>query len=102
MCIAFRWRPTPRGFLRSKADVLDWIQTGVDVEGEIAGEEASGRGQILSGGPGSGVAEGLSVRYRGENKPVEPTGFCGNRDFHAELDEFSDWSEHGPQHSYVL
>ncbi len=69
------------GLLAKQADVPDWIQTGVDVDGEIAGEEASGRGQILSGGPGSGVAEGLSVRYTGENKPIEPTGFAGTVTF---------------------
>ena len=54
------------GLISSQSDVPDWIQNGVDVEGEIAGEESTGRGQILTGGPGAGVAEGIRVRlYRG-------------------------------------
>ena len=69
------------GLLAKQGNVPDWIQNGVDVDGEIAGEEASGRGQVLKGVPGSGVAEGLSVRYTGENKPVEPTGFAGTMTF---------------------
>ena len=39
------------GLISSQSDVPDWIQTGVDVKGEIAGEESTGRGQILTGGP---------------------------------------------------
>ena len=32
------------GLLSAQGDVPDWIQNGLDVEGEIAGEEATGRG----------------------------------------------------------
>ncbi len=57
------------GLLSTQSDVADRIQNGVDVEGEIAGEEASGRGQVLTGGPGAGVAEGIRIRYSGEKAP---------------------------------
>ena len=69
------------GLLSKQGDVADWIQTGLDVDGEIAGEEAFGRGQILTGGPGSGVAEGLKVRYTNIDKPVDPMGFVGTVTF---------------------
>ena len=42
------------GLLSKQGDVADWIQTGVDVDGEIAGEEAfggvlrEGEGDILA------------------------------------------------------
>ena len=57
------------GLISSQSDVPDWIQNGVDVEGEISGEESTGRGQVLTGGPGAGVAEGIRVRYTGEAAP---------------------------------
>ena len=78
---SFQVATNTMGLLAKLGNVPDWIQNGVDVDGEIAGEEASGRGQVLTGVPGSGVAEGLSVRYTGENKPVEPTGFAGTVTF---------------------
>ena len=78
---SFQVATNTMGLLAKQGNVPDWIQNGVDVDGEIAGEEASGRGQVLTGVPGSGVAEGLSVRYTGENKPVEPTGFAGTMTF---------------------
>ena len=78
---SFQVATNTMGLLAKLGNVPDWIQNGVDVDGEIAGEEASGRGQVLTGVPGSGVAEGLSVRYTGENKPVEPTGFAGTMTF---------------------
>ncbi len=57
------------GLFSTQANVPDWIQNGLDVEGEIAGEESTGRGQILTGGPGAGVAEGIRIRYTGEKAP---------------------------------
>ena len=60
---SFQVTTNTAGLISSQSDVPDWIQNGVDVEGEIAGEESTGRGQILTGGPGAGVAEGIRVRY---------------------------------------
>ncbi len=57
------------GLLSAQGDVPDWIQNGLDVEGEIAGEEATGRGQVLTGDLGAGVAEDIQVRYTGEKAP---------------------------------
>ena len=58
------------GLLSAQPDVPVWVQNGVDVEGAINGEDATGRGQILSGGPGAGTTEGIQVRYNGEALPV--------------------------------
>ena len=66
---SFQVTTNTAGLISSQSDVPDWIQNGVDVEGEIAGEESTGRGQILTGGPGAGVAEGIRVRYTGEAAP---------------------------------
>ena len=66
------------GLISSQSDVPDWIQNGVDVEGEIAGEEATGRGQMLTGDPGAGVAEGIQVRYTSESVPTGGGGPGGN------------------------
>ena len=57
------------GLLSAEGDVPSWIQNGVDVEGEIAGEEASGRGQVLTGDLGAGVAEDIRIRYTGAQAP---------------------------------
>jgi len=57
------------GLLSQKADVSDWIQTGVDVAGEINGEDATGQGQYLTAGPGATTAEGVRIRYTGEKAP---------------------------------
>ncbi|MFL2773084.1 MAG: flagellin [bacterium] len=66
---SFQVTTNTAGLISSQSDIPDWIQNGVDVEGEIAGEESTGRGQILTGGPGAGVAEGIRVRYTGEVAP---------------------------------
>ena len=66
---SFQVTTNTAGLISSQSDVPDWIQNGVDVEGEIAGEESTGRGQILTGGPGAGVAEGIRIRYTGEAAP---------------------------------
>ena len=57
------------GLLSAQADVPTMVENGIDVAGEIAGEESTGRGQVLTGGPGAGVAEGIRVRYTGEAVP---------------------------------
>ena len=57
------------GLLSAQGDVPSWIQNGVDVEGEIAGEEASGRGQVLTGDLGAGVAEDIRIKYTGAQVP---------------------------------
>jgi len=57
------------GLLSAQADVPSLVQNGVDVAGEIAGEESTGLGQVLTGGPGAGVAEGIRVRYTGNTLP---------------------------------
>jgi len=51
--------------LSSRADVYDTIENGLDVAGEINGEEASGKGQILTGNSGNSNTDGLAVRYTG-------------------------------------
>ena len=66
---SFQVTTNTAGLISSQSDVPDWIQNGVDVEGEISGEESTGRGQVLTGGPGAGVAEGIRVRYTGETAP---------------------------------
>ncbi len=57
------------GLLSTKGDVSDWIQTGVDVAGEVNGEDATGRGQELTAGPGASTAQGVVIRYSGEKAP---------------------------------
>ena len=66
---SFQVTTNTAGLLSSQSDIPDWIQNGVDVEGEIAGEESTGRGQVLTGGPGAGVAEGIRIRYTGDAAP---------------------------------
>ncbi len=46
------------------------VQNGTDVEGEINGESAFGHGQVLTGAPGAENAEGLQLRYSGEQAPA--------------------------------
>ena len=58
------------GLLSKVSNVSHKVQTGVDISGEIAGEGAVGRGQILTGSGGFGSrAEGVSIRYTGEKAP---------------------------------
>ena len=64
---SFRVSSTTAGILSSEGDVYDTVQNGLDVHGEINGEEAKGRGQILTGGPGAAKVEGLQIRYTGED-----------------------------------
>ena len=41
----------------------------MDISGEINGEAASGKGQVLTGGPGASTVEGIQVRYTGLAAP---------------------------------
>ncbi|MDP7157714.1 MAG: flagellin, partial [SAR324 cluster bacterium] len=63
------------GVLSAKANSSEMVQNGTDVEGEINGEEASGRGQVLTGAPGAESVEGVQIRYGGDNTPAG--GFTG-------------------------
>ncbi len=54
------------GVLSQQANVSDKIQNGVDIAGEINGEAATGKGQVLTGGPGANGIEGIKVRYTGD------------------------------------
>jgi flagellin len=66
---------TSAGILSQQGDVSDLIKNGKDVQGEINGEVAVGRGQVLTGARGAATTEGLSVRYTSESLPLqaEPT-----------------------------
>ena len=66
---SFQVTTNTAGLISSQSDVPDWIQNGVDVQGEIAGEESVGRGQLLTGAAGAGVAEGIRIRYTGAKAP---------------------------------
>jgi flagellin len=63
----FRVSSTTAGLLSKEGDVYDTVQNGLDVQGEMNGEEAVGKGQILTGGPGAAKVEGLQIRYTGED-----------------------------------
>jgi len=58
------------GLVSKTADVPFIVENGLDVIGEIGGEETSGRGQVLTGAPGAGTTEGIKVRYTGESIPA--------------------------------
>lgn len=53
-----------QGILSDKANTPMWVQNGMDVQGQIGGEVAVGKGQILEGGVGTNI-EGLKVRFTG-------------------------------------
>jgi len=58
------------GLVSSVSNIPETIANGTDVSGEINGEEASGRGQILTGDPGADTVEGIKIRYTGETTPA--------------------------------
>ncbi len=58
------------GVLSKAADAPLHVNNGADVAGEIAGEEAFGRGQVLTGKPANGNTAGLAVRYTGDRAPL--------------------------------
>ena len=58
------------GLLSQVTNVSRKVQNGVDIAGEIAGEEAVGKGQVLTGAGGyESKADGIAIRYSGENTP---------------------------------
>ena len=81
---------TPDSFhAASRVDVDEAVERGlemwsagadwVDVGGELNGESAMGRGQVLTGGPGASSVDGIMVRYSGEKAPEG--GFAGTLTF---------------------
>ena len=66
---------TVAGVLSKVGDTAQTIQNGMDVDGQIDGEEADGVGQVLTGQSGTKVS-GLSVRYTGDkaNMPGQHAG----------------------------
>jgi flagellin len=68
---SFQVSSTTAGLLSSQSDVYDTITNGLDVAGEINGEEASGKGQVLKGNAGNSSTDGLSIRYTGLALPGE-------------------------------
>ena len=87
------------GLVSSVSNMPERIANGTDVSGEINGEEASGRGQILTGEPGADTVEGIKIRYTGETAPAG--GNAGTVTFSqnsltfqigAEANQFSEYS----------
>jgi len=58
------------GLVSSVSNKNELVANGTDVSGEINGEQATGRGQILTGDPGADTVEGIKIRYTGETTPV--------------------------------
>jgi flagellin len=69
---SFKVATTTAGVLSTKSDVYDTIKNGLDVAGEINGEEGTGKGQVLSGNSGNTNTDGLAIRYNGLALPGQP------------------------------
>ena len=67
------------GLVSYRSNVPFLVENGVDVVGEIGGEQTIGRGQVLTGAPGAKTTEGIKVSYTGETAPVG--GFAGTLTF---------------------
>jgi len=87
------------GLVSSVSNIDELIANGTDVSGEINGEQASGRGQILTGDIGADTVEGIKIRYTGETAPIG--GNAGTVTFSqnsltfqigAEANQFSEYS----------
>jgi len=87
------------GLISSVSNKDKLIANGTDVSGEINGEQATGRGQILTGDNGADTVEGIKIRYTGETAP--PGGNAGTVTFSqnsltfqvgAEANQFSEYS----------
>ena len=65
----FKVSSSTEGLLSTKSNIYDTIENGLDVAGEINGEEATGSGQVLTGNTGNSNTEGLAVRYKGHSLP---------------------------------
>jgi hypothetical protein len=69
---SFKVASSTAGLLSARTNVYDTIENGLDVQGEINGEEATGVGQILTGNTGNSNTDGLAIRYTGEALPSQP------------------------------
>jgi flagellin len=69
---SFKVSSRTAGLVSTQADVYDTIDNGLDVQGEINGEEGTGKGQVLTGNTGNTNTEGLAIRYTGEALPSQP------------------------------
>ena len=87
------------GLVSSVSNKNELISNGTDVAGEINGEQAIGRGQILTGDIGADTVEGIKIRYTGETAPAG--GNAGTVTFSqnsltfqigAEANQFSEYS----------
>jgi len=87
------------GLVSSVSNIPETIANGTDVSGEINGEQATGRGQILTGDIGADTVEGIKIRYTGETTPLG--GNAGTVTFSqnsltfqvgAEANQFSEYS----------
>ena len=87
------------GLVSSVSNINELVANGTDVSGEINGEQATGRGQILTGDIGADTVEGIKIRYTGETPP--PGGNAGTVTFSqnsltfqvgAEANQFSEYS----------
>ena len=96
---SFQVSSNTAGLLSEVADTPMLINNGLDVSGEINGEESFGRGQILTGGSGADTVDGIQVRYTGQTAPLG--GRAGTVTFSqnsltfqigAESDQFSEIS----------
>ena len=65
----FKVSSSTEGLLSTKSNIYDTIENGLDVAGEINGEEATGSGQVLTGNTGNSNTEGLAIRYKGHSLP---------------------------------
>ena len=68
---SFKVASSTPGLISSRSNVYDTIANGLDVAGELNGEEATGKGQILVGNKGNENTDGLSIRYTGLALPGE-------------------------------
>ncbi len=67
------------GLVSAVGNVNFVVKNGLDVIGEIGGEETIGKGQVLTGAPGAETTEGIQIRYTGETAP--PGGRAGTVTF---------------------
>jgi len=95
----FRAASNTAGLVSSVSNIDELVANGTDVSGEINGEQATGRGQILTGDPGADTVEGIKIRYTGETAPAG--GNAGTVTFSqnsltfqvgAEANQFSEYS----------
>ena len=74
----FEVASTTSGLLSAKADIYDTINSGEDIAGTVGGEEAFGRGQVLTGAAPTKIS-GMKLRYSSEEIPEG--GFVGTVTF---------------------